>query len=905
MTSDKAWYTLGDGLGIDRPDGSAPLRPDIDPGLAGHYHRQLMALTGPIRKVLSDKRGISNKSLVDKQIGWDGERITIPIYDDFNRLVNIRRYKWDAPEGQRKVLNYTDEFGNAYGELRIYGIENLIDDDVKDVLWCEGETDRIVAEQQGFLACCPTSGAGSWDPSWLKYFRNKRRVYIVQDNDEAGRNASSKIADRLCAVCEVYIINWPKDFMAKGDITDFFVGWKQTPETFKKLLDESTRYTGASDVVALYDDTDAIHVHLADSSNAALYGKRIKVPVLISGKDTSPFICPKKVTFYCGDKCDLESKKCQNCGLAQYGGEHRFDILPTDPHIMKMIKCAESAQYGVLKEASGANESCKAVDITIDEYMNVEEVRLIPKAETEMIISKDKEYCVRMGYIVDTPIKTNKRYTLFGSMYPEPNTQYSYYVFDKAVPDKDLASNFELTDEAKQKLDIFKCSEDQTVEDKINEIHADLERNVTKVWERKDVAIAVDLIYNSVLSFYFQDSFVKRGWTELLIMGDSGQAKSTLVERIMQHYKLGEMISGESSKRTGLIYNLQQTQKRWMLQWGAFPLNDGGLLCIDEMSGLSEDDLALMSDVRTSGIAKVTGVITSETTSRTRAIYISNPRNGKQLNTETYGVETVLKLFGKTEDVRRLDIAMAVASGDIDARLINRSISEMDEIPHVYTSDACNIRTLWAWSRKPDEVEITPEALKLILTKATEMGEFYSSKIPIVEAADQRLKIARLAISCAAMLVSTDEAYNKIVVKPEHVEYVVSFMTNIYGKQSFAYDRFSDDDRVASDTSDARIDDLRNGFLRIPVSNHNELAQALYRLPYLDKNSLGDYTGLVQADLAQVFKFITNKSLVERCKGGYRRSPLGAAFLDNCKNKPFTNEDKKRAQQLAYANSEY
>jgi DNA replicative helicase MCM subunit Mcm2 (Cdc46/Mcm family) len=119
---------------------------------------------------------------------------------------------------------------------------------------------------------------------------------------------------------------------------------------------------------------------------------------------------------------------------------------------------------------------------------------------------------------------------------------------------------------------------------------------------------------------------VKRGWGELLIIGDSGQAKTTIVERMMHHYRLGELHSGESSRRTGLVYNLQQNNKRWFLVWGAFPLNDGGLLTIDELSGLNEEDLAVMSDVRSSGIAKATGVITAETTSRTRAIYISKDK---------------------------------------------------------------------------------------------------------------------------------------------------------------------------------------------------------------------------------------------------------------------------------------
>ena len=217
-----------------------------------------------------------------------------------------------------------------------------------------------------------------------------------------------------------------------------------------------------------------------------------------------------------------------------------------------------------------------------------------------------------------------------------------------------------MNEEVHEQLKIFQVAEGQTIDQKMKEIHKDLERNVTYIWERQEIAISVDLVYHTCLNFYFQEQFVKRGWAEVLIIGDSGQAKTTVVERLMQHYRLGELHSGESSRRTGLVYSLQQNGKRWFLVWGALPLNDGGLITIDELSGLSEDDLAIMSDVRSSGIARSTGVITAETTARTRCIYISNPRNGRPLNTETYGVQSVLKLFGKTEDVRRLDFAVAL-----------------------------------------------------------------------------------------------------------------------------------------------------------------------------------------------------------------------------------------------------
>ena len=902
LSNEEAWFQLGDALKIPRPDGTKPTRPEIEVGLIQEYHQKLMSLTGPIRDMLKERRGLTDETLKRFQLGWDGERITIPIYDEYNTLVNFRRYKWNSTDDQWKVLNYVDEYNNSYGEVRIFGIDRVVDPEVEYVVWAEGEMDRICAEQHGFPTACATSGAGTWKPDWTKLFRNKKRVYLAQDNDEAGRIATQKLCEKLYRVVDVYVINWPENFPVKGDITDFFTKCGQTSQDFQALLDNATRYIDPSMVEErVADESEAQEVHLSDSSEAGFFGKRLRIPVMVSGKDSTPYLCPKVIRAFCGDAADGDNKKCSNCQLALHAGEMEKTLSSVDKDVMKLIKCTEKQQMAVIYEMLGVNPRCDRCTIEIKEHMNLEELRLIPKAEANFGFSKEHEYVVRTGYYIGNNLKTNKRYTMAGYMYPDPNSQYATYVFDKAYPEKDLISDFELNEETLEHLKMFQVKPGQTIREKFDEIHTDLERNVTYIWERRNVAFAVDLIYHTVLNFYFQEQYVKRGWGELLIIGDSGQAKTTIVERLMHHYRLGELHSGESSRRTGLVYNMQQNNKRWFLVWGAFPLNDGGLLTIDELSGLSEDDLAVMSDVRSSGIAKATGVITAETTSRTRAIYISNPRNGRQLNSETYGVNAVLKLMGKAEDVRRLDLAMSVASGDVDPSLVNRSLKDLPPVPHVYTSDLCNTRVLWAWSRKPDDVIITDEATQRILESATEMGAKYSSKIPIVEAADQRIKIARLAVAAACCVFSSDETGQKVIVKPEHVDFVVDFMNELYCTKSFGYDRLSEQDMVTSDTSANNISKLRALFLTLPLVDANEMAKILYQLPYFSRATLEDYTGLSKDDLKMLLKYMTNNHLVDKVKGDYRRLPLGTELFENLTTVPITKAEIEAARKDFYS----
>ena len=77
----------------------------------------------------------------------------------------------------------------------------------------------------------------------------------------------------------MYTLNWPEDFPNKGDITDFFVKCNQTAEDFQELLDKATKYEDpllAEQRIA--DESEACDVHLADSAEATLYGKKNTYP---------------------------------------------------------------------------------------------------------------------------------------------------------------------------------------------------------------------------------------------------------------------------------------------------------------------------------------------------------------------------------------------------------------------------------------------------------------------------------------------------------------------------------------------------------------------------------------------------------------------------------------------------
>lgn len=887
-SSKEAWFFFGDALGFTRPEGEELYTDVIDPEIALKWHHNLLTVGGNTLDFLLKERGLSLEIIKQYQLGWNGERYSIPIYDEHFNLVNIRLYTRMPVDDRQKVINYRDDNGNTFGKVRLYGIENLLKP-IRAIVVAEGELDRLICETHGIPAVTSTAGAGSWDRSWTPLFKNVERAYACYDNDKAGISASAKLLRRLTGICEVRVLQWPEGFPVKGDLTDYFVSGK-TKADFNKLLSVNASSTTVSiEDTDEIDDSNAIETTLAQSVDAAYTGKRIKMPVMISGKGSNSSIFPYKVFAQCLSQ-DKEGKLCAYCPLSEGPLEHVFKADTNVP--LSLIDCTDEVQAHVIQKELQLPSKCHSYQYEVMSNGNLEEVRMVPIADTTFSFDKEQEHVVRIGYYMGRNLRSNKRYTLTGYMHHHPKNQRATFIFDKAYPEHNAVTDFHVDGQIKQALDILKCKPNQGVGDKFEEIHADLEYNITRVWDRRSVAIAVDLIYHTPLHFYFQGQFIKRGWGECLLIGDSGQAKSTIVEQLMRHYNLGEMLSGESSKRTGLTYNMQQTGNSWFLIWGAFPLNDGGLIAVDEFSGMSEQDIASLSEIRSSGICRVKAVVNDETSARTRAIYISNPRSGRPLASETYGVQAILKLFGTAEDVRRLDLAVGVASGEVTAEMINRDYSKMPEVTHVYSSEICNAGVMWAWSRTPEQIIIDDEATQEILKQAILLSTKYSSAIPLAEPSDMRLKLARLSIAAAARTASTDSTYETILVHPEHVKFVVDFLQQVYDAPALQYDKLSKKEFAKTDTSLDRMQELRKAFLAVPLVDHNIAVEGILRMDWFTEREACVQTNTDSYTITQLLHFLVANNLAsDKGKFGYKLTATGATFFKSVQANPYTQAE--------------
>jgi hypothetical protein len=195
-------------------------------------------------KWLIKNRGMKRKTLKKYLIGWDGQRYTIPVFDaKGEKVVNVRRYD-PSKNASAKIIHYTERKGKKtlkYGRPpRLYGVDELTKaQNGARVHITEGEWDKLVISQQGWVAVTGTHGAKTWLDSWTPLFRDKD-VVLLYDNDRQGKLWSAKVGKTLLSVANsVKNVMLPLDADGMKDVTDWFVAAELTVEELDKLIEET------------------------------------------------------------------------------------------------------------------------------------------------------------------------------------------------------------------------------------------------------------------------------------------------------------------------------------------------------------------------------------------------------------------------------------------------------------------------------------------------------------------------------------------------------------------------------------------------------------------------------------------------------------------------------------------
>jgi len=819
------------------------------------------------------KRGISDAMIRKYRIGFDGSRVTIPVYNEHDQIVNVRCYLPGAP-GSQKMRNK-----RGHGATRLYPLPQLSYD---KLVVCGGEMKAIATAERinryGYGAITATSSEGSWENHFNDLVKDKQ-IFVCFDVDKHGDTAADQICARLKKFASsIHKIELPLsiDQYPKGDVNDFFGQEKKTGSDFVELL-ESTKEWEIEKTFEVDENSPVIKVSLADATKAEYTGLRIQVKANVAAIDTAPYVIPKTVKV----SCDRSQDGCSMCPVFLEQPDPIDDtttlkLHPESPAIVDMVAVPKNVQRDALI-AGLKMPPCKVVEFRPTEFYNVEDVRLSPQLE---ITSRAINDVLVPALCIGHGLETNESYVLTGRMYPHPKTQQAVLLVSEAEASQDMLSNYVPDPEDLEALSVFQ-PKDWTVDgisEKLNNLYDDLSANVTRIFKRHDLHLIIDLAYHSVLFFKFDDHLIK-GWVECLITGDSSQGKSESILRLMEHYDLGERIECKNATVAGLLGGLQQLGKRWFVTWGVIPKHDKRLVFMEEIKGTSTEVLGKLTDMRSSGIAEIPKIEKRRTHARTRLVMVSNPRSDRPLSMYNFGVDAVKELIGSPEDIRRFDAILLVSTQEINPDELNRLLQFRPEVSREHKSKQCHDLVVWAWTRNPDQIEIQEDAKKTLLEQATVLCKEFSETIPIVDRGSMRYKLARLSIALACRTHSHKD-HETVIVRKCHVDFIVQFLRRIYSSSVFGYKDYSQAIHLHETLIDPGL--IKSNILQTPFPQ--DLIKQLLYTNDIELRDICDWCGWDRSEAMQLLSLFVRKHALSREKRSYRKTSQFIEFLKNLMN---------------------
>lgn len=175
-------------------------------------------------------------------------------YTDEKGALLAQKTRWEKTVDGKRVKTFTwgHQEGNRWkpgrnGMAVPYRLPELVR--AETVFLCEGEKDVDNLSIRGLAATCTPDGAGTgskWRNTYTPYFTGKT-VYILQDNDQIGKDFAQLEAEKLFPVAkEVKVLDlrelWP-ELPEKGDISDV-MEHMGAAEALAQLLELAERAPG-------------------------------------------------------------------------------------------------------------------------------------------------------------------------------------------------------------------------------------------------------------------------------------------------------------------------------------------------------------------------------------------------------------------------------------------------------------------------------------------------------------------------------------------------------------------------------------------------------------------------------------------------------------------------------------
>lgn len=682
------------------------------------------------------------------RIGFSDGRITIPIKSRRGYWVNVRRYlpvhRRESGSSSAKCMNI-----RKLGQKRYYPYEAF---DQQEIYVVEGEKDCIAARSQGLNAV--TSTGGSAIPvEEMRLFKDKD-VILMLDTDAVGRRNVKNYKSLLSNLAHsVRVVELP--------VKDFADYYKSTGSSdVSAFMCEST--DEASSEVSEAVDTSLVRSEFTENFNT--WVKLSKMSVV--GVEPRIYTVPTEVKAVCSN-----SKCNRPCPLAIAHGDDASQAIKVDPRqMLRFLDSADTAQDAFLHKLYG----CKHVSAVPLDFVNIQKI-IFQESASFIDGLEESSFENRYGIYMYTDFRLNAtlKYNFEACRVTDPRSQQNYYVIRSA---ENVGTLRPVVDE--EHLNQFRgvAQRCNSIKELIQE-HYQAWMPVLAIEGRPDLFGALVLTYCSVTEIPWQAGILK-GWLDTMVIGDTRTGKSQMVQRFVKALGMGSYINGENARRTGVIGGVQRFGDSWVITWGAIPMNDRGLLIIDEASGLEIDDIKDLSSTRSSGAVTLNKIVKGEARARTRLIWLSNPRSGRNLSDFYWkGYGAFQEFIPVAEDQARYDLVLTAAREDIDV---------LDGIDVEVAPDPTPWQDLFnfAWSLTADDIVFPKDFRKKVRDVAKALNEDFGGG-PLVVGVAVHEKLLRLC--CATAVLCGDIHNGKLMISEKHLEWADEFLRMTLCKESLAY----------------------------------------------------------------------------------------------------------------------
>lgn len=776
------------------------------------YREAISADTRYLLKVKKEM-GLPLSAVRKFGIGLDERthRITIPVYDRYDNCVNVRFYRLPSERSSRddaKLYNL-----DGYGQLDLFPWQCVPGFKIDEPLYImASEKEAMLAITLGFQAITVTAGEGSWNAEWNWLLEN-RDVFLVLDRDKGGLHATKKFLKLFASVAKSVtqiVLPFRETRKDRKDFADWILKEKHTAQEFARLAKITRKKKGIfSKKKAVYQDgernnfpsvPDYFDTQTYDiaaiSSRAELLNSRIKTQGIVAAKSPTNYSLPWKF------EVSIKKRKATKVEL------------PIGRELLRFVRANDSDIQTTLADIVGSAE----IDIKPIAFITATEVEVIPT----IVADRDTPYAMQRCFYFGERIESNIPYALDIVPTSEIRTQETIGIITNIIPLSRSIERFEVTPEVVADLldfapeeTLFEEKEDDAVYEKLCQLANQISHEHSHIYNRTDWHIVALLTWCSPIGWRFpNESDIQRGWLNSLALGDTETGKSKVCRSLQTLFKCGVFVNAENCTYVGLVGGaIKMGSGQLMLRWGRIPLSDRQLVVIEELSGLSVEEISNMSEVRSAGIARLDkGGINSETNSRTRLLCLSNVRHVKRtLQSYLYGCHAVQELVGHSEDIARFDFIITLVDSDVSVDVINsRDFATIaNQTRSAIRAERFQTLINFIWSLTPDQIHFSEAAYEACLEETKALSALYHPSIPLFKGGSGRYKLGRIAASIACLLFSWHK--NKIHVAPAHVRAASRILKSLYEKSSMRYGEYSRQMFDRETVKDVKV--LRRGFL--------------------------------------------------------------------------------------------